>query len=679
MAAKLDATTLLLCSCEGTMTLDAAGIATACGAGRAQAGTQLCRSELKGVLAAAGKAESLIVGCTQEAPTFEAALDEAGIGVPATFVNIRERAGWSREGAAAAPKMAALIAAAAERAEPPPVVTLESSGVLLVLGKDQVALDAAMKLEDRLDVTVLLASAEDLIPPRRWDVPVRKGKVRTAKGHLGAFELVIDGYAEPAPSSRTSYVFGPGRSGLTSTPDIVLDLTGGPALFPAADLRPGYVRADPADPVAVAAALFTAADLTGTFDKPRYVTFNEDLCAHSRSKKTGCTRCLDLCPTGAIAPAGDHVAIDPAVCAGCGQCAAACPTGAAEYAVPPAEILLAKLRAILTTYARAGGTRPVVLMHDEDHGAALIDAAARFSEGLPASVIPVEVNEVTQVGLEAIAAAFAHGAAGVVVLTRAKPKHDLLGLERTLALAEVALSALGYGAGGARLLSTDDPDAMLAALAAPSATVFATEPSSFAARGPKRSVLNLAMRELHRVAPTPVDVVPLPAGAPFGTLNIDVNGCTLCLSCVSACPTKALGDDPDRPMLTFKEDACVQCGLCAATCPEKVISLEPRLNFLAFNAPPQVVKTEEPFACIACGKLFGTRSTIEKIAEKLAGKHWMYSGEMSRRIDLVRMCDTCRIEAVTNAGFDPYAAPRPAPRTTEDYLREREAEGEQKH
>ena len=104
-------------------------------------------------------------------------------------------------------------------------------------------------------------------------------------------------------------------------------------------------------------AVLKARDLVGGFDKPRYITFTEDLCAHSRSKIVGCRRCLDLCPTGAIAPAGDHVAIDPNICAGCGQCAAVCPTGAAAYALPPADALLRKLRAMLTAYREAGGAR----------------------------------------------------------------------------------------------------------------------------------------------------------------------------------------------------------------------------------------------------------------------------------------------------------------------------------
>ena len=99
----------------------------------------------------------------------------------------------------------------------------------------------------------------------------------------------------------------------------------------APDLRDGYLRADPSNPAAVLRAVIKARDLVGTFDKPRYIAFTEELCAHSRSRIVGCSRCLDLCPTGAIAPAGDHVAIDATICAGCGQCAAVCPTGAAAY------------------------------------------------------------------------------------------------------------------------------------------------------------------------------------------------------------------------------------------------------------------------------------------------------------------------------------------------------------
>ena len=79
-------------------------------------------------------------------------------------------------------------------------------------------------------------------------------------------------------------------------------------------------------------------------------------CARIRARASSAARrCLDLCPAGAITPAGDHVAIDAEICAGCGQCAAVCPTGAASYALPPADALMRKLRTLLVDLRDAGG------------------------------------------------------------------------------------------------------------------------------------------------------------------------------------------------------------------------------------------------------------------------------------------------------------------------------------
>jgi ferredoxin len=665
--------TILLCSCDDTMSLDVDAVRRGCRGASLESGHQLCRAELARARAMVNAASPITVACTQEAPLFsEIAEGETDI----TFANIRETAGWSRQGDKAGPKIAALLAAAAEPMPQTALVSLTSDGVILVYGRDEQAIEAGRLLESRLDVTVLLTRPGDLAPPRVTTFPVVAGTIRTAKGHLGAFELVVDDYAQAAPSSRDKLVFGAPRNGATSRCDIILDLSGGAPLFPAADLRDGYVRADPRDPAASLRAVLKAGDLVGTFDKPRYVTFAEHLCAHSRSRIVGCRRCLDLCPTGAITPAGDHVAIDAQICAGCGQCAAACPTGAASYALPPADALMRKLRTLLNVYREAGGTRPILLLHDEEHGAELIAALARHGDGLPANVLPLAVNEVTQIGLEAIAAAFAYGAAALRILLRARPRHDVAGLAKTLALAEPILAGLGFGEARIATIETDDPFVLGEALGAIEPGAPAPRPASFQPVGAKRDVLRLALRELHHAAPAPVDVVALPEGAPFGTVELNLEGCTLCLACVSACPTGALLDDPERPMLRFLEDACVQCGLCQATCPEKVIGLKPQLDFRAATATARVLKQEEPFHCIRCGKPFGVKSTIERVTAKLEGKHWMFK-DSAKRLDVIKMCEDCRVIAVTEEDLDPYGVPaRPAPRTTEDYLREREQKPE---
>jgi ferredoxin len=635
----------------------------------------LCRAELDRFRAIAAQDTPLTVACTQEARLFSDVAAESGRKTPIQFANIRESAGWSSEADRAGPKMAALLAAATEPIPAVPFIELESAGVILICGRDEMAAEAANLLKDHLDVTVLIEPPAAIVPPRISEFPVARGKVRNAKGHLGAFEVTVDDFAQASPSSRGVLAFGPSCNDARSICDIILDLTGGTAFFPAADLRDGYLRADPGSPAAMLQAVLKARDLVGTFQKPRYVTFDATLCAHSRSQVTGCIRCLELCPTSAITPEGDHVIIDPNICAGCGQCAAACPTGAASYALPSEDALMRRLRAMLMAYRDAGGEQAIVLVHDDPHGAPLIDALARFGDGLPAHVLPFAVNEITQVGLESVAAAFAYGASAMRFLLRARPLHDVSGLFQTMALADPILIGLGFGVGRIATIETDDPDVLLAALRAIPAMSPAPRPASFRPLGAKRSVLRFALSELHRAAPEQRGVIALPKGAPFGAVQIDAGGCTLCLSCVSACPTGALRDDPERPVLRFVEDACVQCGLCQATCPEQVITLKPQIDFDAARAPARILKEEEPFCCIRCGKPFGVKSTIDRVIAKLEGRHWMYTGS-SRRLDVIKMCEDCRVAYVAEEGFDPYGTQSKAVRTTDDYLREREA---QKH
>jgi len=124
------------------------------------------------------------------------------------------------------------------------------------------------------------------------------------------------------------------------------------------------------------------------------------------------------------------------------------------------------------------------------------------------------------------------------------------------------------------------------------------------------------------------------------------------------------------PQLRFQEDACLQCGLCSNICPEKAITLQPQLNLTAASLSETVLHEEEPFACIECGALFGVKSTVEKITEKLAGNHAMFA--TSEAAKMIQMCDNCRVQAQFHSEDSPFqGGERPRVRTTEDYFSKR--------
>lgn len=644
---------LILCNCLESQSIDAEGIAAATGLKCSRIHTALCTTGLKAAESAIFAGDALIA-CVQEAPRFEELATELGIAAP-DFVDIRDRAGWSDD-PKTMPKMAALIAESQLEAPSYKSVDVTSEGICLVIGQAAIALPAAEKLAQTLAVTVLITDDGDM--PLTRKVEVVRGRLKQATGTLGNFTLHMDALQMLEPGGRGGFGLGSPRDGATTTCDVILDLSGDPSLFPAPHKRDGYLRADPGNPLAVAAAVYDASQMVGTFEKPLHLLLEQHLCAHSRAGQTGCTRCLDVCPTSAIRPDGDHIDIDPMVCAGCGACAALCPSGAISYDTPPVAHLLTRIRTLAETYLAAGGKAPRLLVHDAEHGTEMIALSARFGRGLPADVIPLGVEALAGFGHAELLAALASGFHAIDILAAPRTERDPIN-------AEIALAAAMGGADRLRLIDVADPDAL-------SDLLYAARPAPLSvapvlAMGSRRQIARLAGKALLQDAKAPV---PLPAGSPYGAVIVNSDTCTLCLSCASLCPNGALLDNPDKPQLRFQEDACLQCGICETVCPENAIKLQPQFDPTDAAFTQRVLHEEEPFPCVECGKLFGVKSTIEKITEKLAGKHSMFMEGGAGR--LIQMCDDCRIQAQYHSTNNPFAsAERPRVRTTDDYLTKR--------
>jgi ferredoxin len=659
--------------------------------------TALCRREAGDFQRAVQTGQTVVVACTQEKKLFsELAEQTEGAISPIRFVNIRETGGWSREAAHASPKLAALLAAARlPEPEPVPTVTYKSEGRLLILGPVDLAEKAAGLLADAMQITLWSEGADKAGGMQERRYPVMAGRLNKLSGWLGAFDVSWDtsnpidldlctrcnACVAACPEQAIGLDYQIDLSRCTSHRDcvkacdavgaidfmrepqtqsarfdVVLDLRGPNAspTFTSHALPQGYFRWDGQD----LQTLLKVRELVGEFEKPRFFAYKQKLCAHSRNEQVGCNACVDICSAEAISSdkSRQQIKVNPNLCVGCGACTTACPTGALTYAYPRPAEQGEKIRTLLSTYQAAGGRDAALLLHSQDKGQALVDelgrgAQLKVMQGVPARVMPVALWHTASVGLELWLSAVAYGARQVLVLlTHEEAPQYKTALQEQMAVAQSLLNGLGYEGVHFELLQASsaaslDADLQRLSGRAVKAPAGPAAAARHAVQAEKRSNLELALD--HLMAQSPVMAVPsrpsalsLPAaGAPLGTIVVDGSKCTLCMSCVGACPSSALQDNPQQPEIKFIEKNCVQCGLCAKTCPENAITLQPRLSLLPERQQARVMHNSPPYGCVRCGKPFGTVKAIETMLGRLAG-HSMFQGQALERL---KMCGDCRV------------------------------------
>ena len=655
----------------------------------------LCRREAGSFQQAIQSGEDVVVACTQEKRLFsELAEQTAGATSPIRFVNIREMGGWSKDAGRASPKIAALLAVA-QLPEPEPVATVmyTSTGRLLIIGELGLAERAAGLLGDELDITLFTQGAGDSGAMQERRYPVLGGQITSLTGWLGAFDLIwtqnnpidldlctrCNACLAACPEDAIGFDYQidlalcqshrscikacqvPGAIDFNRDVepssdkfDLILDLRDTPAFTQHAQPQ-GYLRWDGLDPQ----PMMKLRDLIGEFEKPKFFNYKQKLCAHSRNEKTGCSACIDVCSASAISSESDRqqIKVNPNLCIGCGTCTTVCPSGALSYTYPRAGDQGVKIKTLLSTYARSGGKDAALLLHSQDMGLKLLGdlgRAARLDstiQGIPARVLPVSLWHTSSVGLEIWLTAVCYGASQVwVLMTEEEAPQYLDAIRSQMAVAQTILTGLGYSGEHFRILQAKDARD-LASLdsdlqAAPAQTV--NRSAGFALQADKRASLELALAHLIEHAPIMHEgkskaipqVIPLSStGSPLGSLILNKEACTLCLSCVNACPASALQDNIESPQLKFIEKNCVQCGLCVKTCPEKALKLLPQLNLQPDRKEPVVINEMKPYACVRCNKPFGTLKAIEAMLGKLS-EHSMFQGAALERL---KMCSDCRV------------------------------------
>lgn len=504
------------------------------------------------------------------------------------------------------PRASALAAMHAVAVDATGIVGFATAGRVLVVGSDSRALSFAQRLSSSaLHPMLVLLDAEPLEIADGYPVFEARRNGFELSGHMGAFNAVL------SPEGRPELF------------DLVVDFCL-PPLFGDEWSRHGYHQVD--DGEDTEALVRQLEDEVGEFEKPRYFAYDADLCVRGRSGMTGCNRCVEACPAGAITGLAERIEVDPYLCQGGGICATVCPGGALQYRYPSVADTIERVRRLITAFRDAGGQHPQLLIHDEQSQPDL--------DRLPGNLLPFAVEEVASVGIEFWLAALSFGARSIELASTPRlVAASADALEIQLDNARGILAGLGYSVDVIRWRRDDD------AMADEMPDI---EPAAFAAAGTKREILFLAVDHLASVAPEPVpEIVPLPATAPLGEILVDAEKCTLCVSCATVCPRGAVTAEEDRPALVFFEGRCVQCGLCEQACPENAITLIPRLlTNQAERTRRRVLHEEPPFECIKCGKAFATRASIESVLARLEG-HSMFGAEAAR--NRLKMCGDCRV------------------------------------
>ena len=184
----------------------------------------------------------------------------------------------------------------------------------------------------------------------------------------------------------------------------------------------GYFHAGRRAPALVDAVL-ELRESVGEFEKPKFFDYQQKICAHSRNEQIGCTACIDVCSAAAIRSdasikgraGGGGIVVEPHLCVGCGACTHGLPERRADATPRRGPTSSgARIRTLLATYARAGGTRrgaadpqPGRRRAARSTRSAAPRAPTAALHGVPARVLPLEVWHTASVGIDLWLAAIA--------------------------------------------------------------------------------------------------------------------------------------------------------------------------------------------------------------------------------------------------------------------------------
>lgn len=298
------------------------------------------------------------------------------------------------------------------------------------------------------------------------------------------------------------------------------------------------------------------------------VSLERRRCLRSRFNKNRCVRCLEACPSGAVALRGNQITLDPEKCTDCRQCTAVCPNDAYRGGVDLLSLL------------KETAAKPVVLISCPkgvlSHEGITVPCIGMFSEAMLAAM-----NMVTQEQCHIDISQCQH-CLNSHCLPAFQEKITSLG---TRLLQEACEIRLTCHTGNLPALPVTAKDERRSFLRRFQKNITKLSKDTFSSRDAGRPCAPpghekkppediTALLHALSAAPTERTREKKVLAAYFPSLSI--NGqCDLCPLCTAMCPTGALQREKTEGerSLTFTSARCSGCGLCISFCRKKALTL----------------------------------------------------------------------------------------------------------
>lgn len=364
-----------------------------------------------------------------------------------------------------------------------------------------------------------------------------------------------------------------------------------------------------------------------SYSYKNFTTYNQNICQYHGRREEICSKCEEVCPTVAITKDDKTktLTFSQIDCHGCGGCVSVCPSGALDYAPTNRDSIFEMSKFYKDTH-------PLIIplkMNIQD-----------LEVSIKENVLPFAIEGEKFLDEASFLTLLQMSGSQVIFYSDflSKGTKDAIRILNDIYQRKYQKDAVLVA------MNEEELENALKEVSFIENSYFNFNQNELK----KREVFSQRLQKI--VGNEDLGVVKTGEHIHYGTVKVNQDNCTLCLSCVGACNVDALFANESDFTLRVNPSLCTACGYCEISCPEKdcltIQRDEIELQPLWFTE--NILAKDKLFACVECGKEFATTKAIEKIASIMA-PIFAKSSETKKRT--LYCCEDCKAKLMIKQGL----------------------------